>query len=57
MAGRGDGRFSNDFRVRGELICHRRIHVDPEFAGDDAARFFCRRSRGRPPADRSFPSA
>jgi ketosteroid isomerase-like protein len=40
VAGRSDGKFCNVFRFRGRLISHLHIYVDPDFTGDDAARFF-----------------
>lgn len=40
VAGRSDGKFCNVFRFRGRLISHLHVYVDPDFAGQDAARFF-----------------
>ncbi len=40
VQGRTDGRFCNVFRFRGELIVQLHIYVDPDFTGEDEARFY-----------------
>jgi ketosteroid isomerase-like protein len=33
------GRFCNVFEFRGNLICRMHVYLDPDYAGDDKARF------------------
>lgn len=40
VEGKTDGRFCNVFRFRGDLISHLHIYVDPDFTGQDRARFY-----------------
>lgn len=40
IAGKSDGRFCNVFSFDGELISSVSIYTDPDFTGEDTARFF-----------------
>jgi len=49
VPGRTDGRFCDVVSFRGIETSHLHIYVDPDFTGQDAARFFWGTELGGPP--------